>query len=60
VILKGLVHKVVDFIWYFFLLVKENLLLVILPVEGQILHPDTVPMVGELHARGVDHALNFV
>jgi hypothetical protein len=31
-----------------------------LPVEGQILYANAVPMIGELHASGVNHSLDLV
>jgi hypothetical protein len=60
VILEGLVHEIVDLVRYFFSFVEENLLFVILPVEGEILDANAVPVVGELHTRGVYYALNLV
>jgi hypothetical protein len=36
------------------------LLLVVLPIEGKVLDTNAVPVVCELHTRGVHHPLDFV
>jgi len=60
VILECFVHKVENFIRYFLLLIKKNLFFIILPVEGEILHANAIPVVCELHAGSVDHPLDLV
>lgn len=59
-VLHSVVHKVEYFVRYFLGFVEEDLLLVVLPVERQVLHPDAIPVVVELHAGGVDYFLYFV
>lgn len=60
VVLESLVHEVVDLIWDFLRLVEQDLLLVVLPVESQILHANAVPVVGQLHSSRVDDSLDLV
>ncbi|MGB2045880.1 MAG: hypothetical protein ACPHUD_09120 [Porticoccaceae bacterium] len=60
VIVNALVHKVVDLVWDLLSLIEKHLLLVVLPVEREVLHVDAVPMVVQLHARRVHNPLHFV
>lgn len=60
VILDALVHEVEDLVRYLLRFVEEHLLLVILPVQGQILNIYAVPMIIELHAGRVDYTLHFI
>ena len=59
-VLESLVHEVEDLIGNLLPLVKENLLLVVLPVKGQVIDADAVPVVGQLHACSVHDSLDLV
>ena len=59
-IVDTFVHEVKNLIWYFLSVIKEHLLLIILPVERQVLNIDAVPMVIQLHASSVDNPLYFI
>lgn len=43
-----------------FCLVEERLLLVILPVECQVKHPDRLPKIAQLSTCSVDNPRDFV
>ena len=59
-VLKCFIHEIEYFIGYFLLLIEEYLLLVVLPIECQVLDTNAVPVVCELHTRSVHHSLDFV
>lgn len=59
-IFYSFIHKVEYFIGYLLCLIKQHLLLIVLPVERQVLDVDAVPVVVELHACGVYDPLHFV
>ena len=59
-VFDALVHEVEDLIRYLLRIVKQHLLLVILPVERQVLHANAVPVVIQLHAGRVDYTLHFI
>jgi len=59
-VFKCFLHKVEYLVGDLLSLVKQNLFLIVLPVEGEVLDPDAVPVVGELHSRGVHDAGHFV
>ena len=59
-IFECLVHKIVNFVWNFFSLIKENLFFVVLPIQCKILDANTVPMICKLHSSGIYHSLNFI
>lgn len=59
-IFDSFIHKVENFIRYLFSLVKQNLLLVILPIESQVLNIDTIPVIVELHTSSIHNSLNLV
>lgn len=59
-IFECLVHKIVNFVWNFFSLIKEDLFFVVLPIQGKILDANTIPMISKLHSSGIDHSLDFV
>ena len=59
-ILKCFIHKIEHFIWNLLLLIKENLFLVILPVESQILYTDGIPVICQLHSCSIYDSLHFI
>lgn len=59
-VLKSLVHELVNFVWDFLLFVEQDLFLVVLPVESEVLHSNAVPVVCKLHSCGVHDSLHFV
>ena len=59
-IFKSIIHKIIDFVWYFFSLIKQHLLFIILPIQSKILHSNIIPMIIELHSSCIDNFCNFV
>ncbi len=47
-ILNSLVNEFVNFIGYFLSLVEQSLLLIVLPVESEILDPNSFPKIAQL------------
>ena len=60
VIFQSLVHKIKNLVRYLLSLVEQDLLLIILPIQSQVLHSYAVPVVGQLHARSIHNSLNLV
>ncbi len=55
-----LVNEFVNFIWYFFSLVKQCLFLVVLPVESEVLDPDSLPKIAQLGPSCIYNSCHFV
>lgn len=55
-----LVNEFVNFIGYFLGLVKQSLLLVVLPVESEVLDPDGLPKIAQLGTGCIYNPSDFV
>jgi hypothetical protein len=54
------VNEFVDFIWYFLSLVEQSLFLVVLPVESQVLDPNSFPKIAQLSPSCIYNSGDFV
>jgi len=60
VVFNCLVYEFVNFIGDFFGLVEQGLLLIVLPVESQVLDANSLPKIAQLSPRSVDHPSHLV
>jgi hypothetical protein len=59
-VFNSLVYEFVNFVWYFFGLVEQSLLLIILPVKSQVLHANSLPKIAQLSPCRVYNSSDFV
>jgi len=60
VIFNCLVYELVNFIGYFLSLVEQGLLLVVLPVESEVLDSDGLPKIAQLGPGCIYNPRDFV
>lgn len=54
------VNEFVNFIWYFLSLVEQSLLLIVLPVESEVLDSDGFPKIAQLGPSCIYNPCDFV
>ena len=59
-VVNGFFHELVDLLWDFLSSVEEGLLLVVLPVQGQIKHSYGLPEIAQLGTGTVDYSSYLV
>jgi len=60
VIFYRFIYKFVNFIWYFLCLIKQSLLLIVLPIQSQVLNTDCFPKIAQLGSCCIYNSCNFV
>ena len=55
-VVNGFFHELVDLLWDFLSRVEESLLLIVLPVQGQIQNTYGLPEIAQLGASTVDNS----
>jgi len=59
-IFNSFIYEFINFIRYFFSLVKQGLFFVVLPVESEVLNSNSLPKIAQLSACRVYNPCNFV
>ena len=59
-VINGFFHELVDLLWDFLSRVEECLLLIVLPVQGQIQNTYSLPEIAQLGACTVDNSSYFI